>query len=65
MSSQYRSAESEILSTVIHGELGEFTWTRRRQLMAGFCVHTSGQMASLEGKLSFAIIQNSKYVFFL
>ena len=25
MSSQYRSAESEILSTDIHGELGEFT----------------------------------------
>ena len=64
MSSQYRSAESEILSTDIHGELGEFTWTTRRQLMAGFCVHTPGQMASLEGKLSFAIIENSEYAIF-
>jgi hypothetical protein len=32
--------------------------------MAGFCVHIPGQMASLEGKLSLAIIQNSKYVIF-
>lgn len=65
MSSQYCSAESEILSTDIHWELGEFTRTTRRQLMAGFCVHTPGQMASLEGKLSFSIVQNSKYAFFL
>jgi hypothetical protein len=50
--------------TDIHRELGEFTQTTRIQHMAGFCVHTPGQMASLEGKFSFASIQNSEYVIF-
>jgi hypothetical protein len=66
MSSQYCSSESEILiSTDIHGELGEFTRATRRQLVAGFCVHTSSrQMGSLEGKLSFSIDQHPEYVTF-